>query len=81
MKFVVNGKKRKLVIDEAKMEDAGEIKAITNADEASCKLHVERKYKQIYFCMYFSLYYEGLGSRLVENYEMVSTYISYLIES
>ena len=47
MKFVVNGKKRKLVIDEAKMEDAGEIKAITNADEASCKLHVERKYTQI----------------------------------
>ena len=42
------GKKRKLVIDGVKEEDAGKISAQTNADETSCDLVVKRKY--IYSC-------------------------------
>ena len=42
MKVSADGKKRKLVIDEATMEDAGEIRAITNADETSCTLQMKR---------------------------------------
>ena len=58
MKVSVNGKLRKLVIDKATMEDAGEIRAITNADETSCKLQVKRMNINI------SLYYDILMSML-----------------
>ena len=47
MKVSADGKIRKLVIDEATMEDAGEIRAITNADETSCTLQVKRMNIQI----------------------------------
>ena len=38
--MVKEGKKRKLVINGAKLEDAGKITAKTNADETSCDLGV-----------------------------------------
>ena len=44
IQVVKEGKKRKLVINGAKMEDAGKITAKTNADETSCDLGVKRKY-------------------------------------
>ena len=43
IQIVKEGKKRKLVINGAKMEDAGKITAKTNADETSCDLGVKRK--------------------------------------
>ena len=42
MKVSADGTIRKLVIDEATMEDAGDIRVITNADETSCRLQVKR---------------------------------------
>ena len=44
IQVVKEGKKRKLVINGAKMEDAGKITAKTNADETSCDLGVKRMY-------------------------------------
>jgi len=41
IQVVKEGKKRKLVINGAKMEDAGKITAKTNADETSCDLGVK----------------------------------------
>ena len=40
---VSEGKKRKLIIKDTLLSDAGEITAKTNSDEAGCKLKVARK--------------------------------------
>merc|ERR1712226_190801 len=47
IKMLREGKKRKLVINGAKMEDAGKITAKTNADETSCDLGVKHNNKFI----------------------------------
>ena len=44
VQIVKEGKKRKLVINGVKLEDAGNITAKTNADEASAPLGVKCKY-------------------------------------
>ena len=44
IQIVKEGKKRKLLINGVKMEDAGNITAKTNADESSAPLGVKRKY-------------------------------------
>ncbi len=41
--IVADGKKRKLVIKDTLLSDAGEITCKTNTDEAGCKLDVARK--------------------------------------
>jgi hypothetical protein len=40
---VVDGKKRKLVIKDTHLEDAGEITCKTNRDASSCKFQVKCK--------------------------------------
>jgi hypothetical protein len=43
VQVVVDGLKRKLVIKDTLLADAGEVVAKTNKDEASCKLRVARE--------------------------------------
>ena len=43
MEVVVDGKKRKLVFKDTRLEDAGEITCKTNKDSSSCHLTVKCK--------------------------------------
>jgi hypothetical protein len=43
VEIVVDGKKRKLVIKDTHLEDAGEITCKTNRDASSCKFQVKCK--------------------------------------
>ena len=57
MNVLTEGKKRRLTINEAKMEDAGEVMAKTNVDNTSCTLRVQRKcIKDIYIYIYIYIY-------------------------
>ena len=53
IQIVKEGKKRRLVINGAKLEDAGKITAKTNADETSCNLGVKSKHIETYFLEHF----------------------------
>ena len=44
VEIVVEGKKRKLVIKDTHLEDAGEITCRTNKDASSCKFQVKCEY-------------------------------------
>ena len=44
VEIVVEGKKRKLVFKDTRLEDAGEITCKTNKDSSSCVLNVACKY-------------------------------------
>ena len=44
IQVIVDGNKRRLVIKDTMLNDAGEIEARTNKDSAKCTLKVARKY-------------------------------------
>ena len=47
MEIVVDGKKRKLIIKDTHLEDAGEITCKTNRDSSSCTLRVACKFTML----------------------------------
>lgn len=55
IQVVKDGKKRKLVINGCKLEDAGKITCKTNADEASADLGVKCKYLETLDTIPYSL--------------------------
>jgi len=50
IQIVCEGKKRKLIIKNCKLDDGGMISAKTNSDEVSAPLEVNCKFLTIFFC-------------------------------
>ena len=52
---MVDGTKRKLVVKDAHLEDAGEISCRTNKDASSCKFNVKCTYDKYSKYVYFNV--------------------------
>ena len=75
--MVKEGKKRKLVINGVKLEDAGKITCKTNADEASADLGVKREFTFLSKTTCFLHWCAGTGAQHhVLFYSTLGTQIS-----
>lgn len=72
IKFVEEGKQRKLVIYGAMIEDMGTFTAKTNADETSCYLGVRRKYIDICYqrCSFRCNIFHNKNGLLLINFQV-----------